>query len=101
MGLTRDSAVSGLLENNTLAWVQFQIGLRFLLSQMPYDGPVPQPSIEEKGMTTMRLHRLHFSSRPWSQTLAINCPHSQRVSRGWHGSNEGAFAIAMSSCESL
>lgn len=50
-------------------------------------------------MTTMRLHRLHFSSSPWSHTLAINCPHSQRVSRGWHGSNEGAFAIAMSSCE--
>jgi hypothetical protein len=98
MGLTRDSTVSGLLENNTLAWVQFQIGLRFLLSQIPYDGPVPQPSIEEKGMTTMRLHRLHFSSSPWSQTLAINCPHSQRVSEERQGSSEGAFAMAISSC---
>jgi hypothetical protein len=36
------------------------------------DHDVPQPSIEEKGMTIMRLHRLHFSSSPGDQlpTLA-------------------------------
>jgi hypothetical protein len=38
------------------------------------------PSIEEKGMTTMRLHRLHFSSKLWSRTFAMSWPHSQRVS---------------------
>jgi hypothetical protein len=36
--------------------------------------------MEEKGMTTMRLHRLHFSSRHWPRTFAISWPHSQRVS---------------------
>ena len=41
---------------------------------------VLHPSIEEKGMTTMRLHRLHFSSRLWPLTFAMSCPHSQRVS---------------------
>lgn len=45
-----------------------------------HGGPVPQPSIAEKGITIMRLHRLHFSSSPCPHTLAINCPHSQRVS---------------------
>ncbi len=37
-------------------------------------------------MSTMRLHRLHLSSRPWSRTLAMSWPHSQRVappSGGW------------------
>jgi hypothetical protein len=28
----------------------------------------------------MRLHRLHLSSNPPSTTLAMSCPHSQRVS---------------------
>ena len=60
-----------------------------------HDVPAPQPSIDEKGMTTMRLHRLHFSSSPCSQTLAINCPHSQRVSSAGQPSKDGAFAIAM------
>jgi hypothetical protein len=41
---------------------------------------VPHPSMEEKGMTTMRLQRLHLSSNPCPRTLAISCPHSQRVS---------------------
>ena len=31
-------------------------------------------------MTTMRLHRLHFSSNRWPRTFAINWPHSHRVS---------------------
>jgi len=60
-----------------------------------YVEAVPQPSIEVKGMMTMRLHRLHFSSKPCPHTLAINCPHSQRVSRVWSCSSEGAFEIAM------
>jgi hypothetical protein len=55
----------------------------------------PQPSIEEKGITTIRLHRLHFSSKPCPHTLAINCPHAQRVSRVEHGSREEVFATAM------
>lgn len=38
-------------------------------------------------MMTMRLQRLHFSSNPWPRTLAINCPHSQRVSLFWQGEN--------------
>jgi hypothetical protein len=47
---------------------------------MIYDATVLHPSMEEKGMTTMRLQRLHFSSIPWPQILAMSCPHSQRVS---------------------
>lgn len=31
-------------------------------------------------MVTMRLHRLHLSSNPPPMTLAMSCPHSQRVS---------------------
>lgn len=31
-------------------------------------------------MMTMRLHRLHFSSRRWPRTFAMSWPHSQRVS---------------------
>lgn len=31
-------------------------------------------------MTTMRLHRLHFSSRLWPLTFAMSWPHSHRVS---------------------
>lgn len=48
--------------------------------EMNHDSTVPHPSIEENGMTTMRLQRLHFSSSPSPRTLAISCPHSQRVS---------------------
>ena len=44
------------------------------------DGTFLHPWIEEKGMTTMRLHRLHFNSKLWPLTFAINWPHSQRVS---------------------
>jgi hypothetical protein len=33
---------------------------------------VPHPLIEEKGMTTMRLQRLHLSSNPCPRTLAIS-----------------------------
>lgn len=39
-----------------------------------------QPSIAVKGMMTIRLHRLHFSSKPVPRTLAMSWPHSQRVS---------------------
>jgi hypothetical protein len=41
---------------------------------------VLHPSMDEKGMMTMRLHRLHFSSKRWPRTFAISWPHSQRVS---------------------
>ena len=37
-----------------------------------HDATVLHPSIEEKGMTTMRLQRLHLSSNPCPRTLAIN-----------------------------
>jgi hypothetical protein len=60
-----------------------------------YVEAVPQPSIAEKGMMTMRLHLLHFNSKPCPHTLAINCPHSQRVSRVCSCSSEGAFAIVI------
>ena len=36
--------------------------------------------MDENGMTTMRLHRLHLSSRHCPRTFAISWPHSQRVS---------------------
>jgi hypothetical protein len=36
--------------------------------------------MDEKGMTTMRLHRLHLSSKLWPRTFAMSWPHSQRVS---------------------
>jgi hypothetical protein len=35
-----------------------------------------------KGMITMRLQRLHFSSKAWPLIFAISWPHSQRVSAG-------------------
>jgi hypothetical protein len=38
--------------------------------------------MDEKGITTMRLHRLHFNSKPCPQTLAMSWPHSHRVSAG-------------------
>lgn len=47
------------------------------------ENPV-HPSIDVKGMTTIRLQRLHFSSKPWPRTLAMSWPHSQRVSCAWY-----------------
>jgi hypothetical protein len=41
---------------------------------------VLHPSMDEKGMMTMRLHRLHFSSKRWPRIFAMSWPHSQRVS---------------------
>lgn len=43
----------------------------------------------------MRLHRLHLSSSPPSATLAINWPHSQRVSLSWRRSGAGLFVLVM------
>ena len=54
---------------------------------------VPQPSIEVKGMTTMRLQRLHLSSRPCPRTLAMSCPHSQRVSLSWQEGDAKLFSV--------
>lgn len=42
-----------------------------------------QPSIDVKGISTMRLQRLHLSSSPCPRTFAISWPHSQRVSPLW------------------
>jgi hypothetical protein len=36
--------------------------------------------MDEKGIITIRLHRLHFNSNPRSRILAMSWPHSQRVS---------------------
>jgi len=36
--------------------------------------------MDEKGITMMRLQRLHLSSSPSPRTLAMSWPHSQRVS---------------------
>jgi hypothetical protein len=36
--------------------------------------------MDENGMMTMRLHRLHFSSNRCPRILAMSWPHSQRVS---------------------
>jgi len=33
-----------------------------------------------KGISTIRLHRLHFSSSPRERILAISWPHSHRLS---------------------
>jgi hypothetical protein len=49
-------------------------------NEAAHDATLLHPSIEEKGIMTMRLHRLHLSSNPPPTTLAISCPHSQRVS---------------------
>ena len=54
---------------------------------------VPQPSIEVNGMTTMRLQRLHLSSRPCPRTFAMSCPHSQRVSLSWHEGAAKRFSV--------
>lgn len=54
------------------------------------------PSIEAKGMTTMRLQRLHLSSSPPPMTLAISCPHSQRVSLGGAQGTELDFVTGIS-----
>ena len=58
------------------------------------DGSSDHPSMAEKGMTTIRLQRLHFNSRPCLRTLAMSCPHSQRVSLPW--SLRGAAVLVTS-----
>jgi hypothetical protein len=40
--------------------------------QAPHVVTVFQPSIKEKGMSTILLQRLHFNSSPAPLTLAIN-----------------------------
>jgi len=74
-GRTRDSTVSGQVDT-----FLHEISERASFHKGLHDGTVLHPSIEEKGMTTMRLHRLHFSSRLWPLTFAMSWPHSQRVS---------------------
>ncbi len=43
----------------------------------------------------MRLQRLHLTSRPCSQTLAMSCPHSQRVSLFWQEGEVGVLLAIM------
>jgi hypothetical protein len=40
--------------------------------EVDHDVTVFHPLMEEKGMTTMRLQRLHLSSNPFPHTLAIS-----------------------------
>jgi len=77
-GQTRDSTVSGHLISIELCLDDISESL--LSHRRLDDGRFLHPWIDEKGMTTMRLHRLHFSSKLWPLTFAINWPHSQRVS---------------------
>lgn len=62
---------------------------------MNHDATVLHPSMEENGMMTMRLQRLHLSSRPRPQTFAMSCPHSQRVSWFRRAGNAGDFVVTM------
>ena len=75
-GLTRDSMVSGRLVH--MHFCSSESGASF--QELVHDVALLHPSMDEKGMTTIRLQRLHFSSIPCPRTLAISCPHSQRVS---------------------
>ena len=66
---------------------------------MNHDSIVPHPSIEENGMITMRLQRLHFSSSPSPRTLAISWPHSQRVS--WEPAEWLKLSYRANHCEKV
>jgi hypothetical protein len=88
-GQTRDSTVSGHLISIRLRLDDIS---ESLLSHSRLDA-LRHPWIEAKGMTTMRLHRLHFSSKLWPLTFAINWPHSQRVSDGSAIACEGPVII--------
>jgi hypothetical protein len=46
-------------------------------------------------MMTMRLQRLHFSSKARPRTLAINCPHSHLVSGTSARGGDAALGSAM------
>jgi len=48
--------------------------------EIDHDVTALHPLMEVKGMTIMRLQRLHLSSSPCPRTFAISWPHSQRVS---------------------
>ncbi len=52
-------------------------------------------------MTTMRLQRLHLSSSPCPRTLAINWPHSQRVSVSWHEADDEWLCVGIQKKEIL
>ena len=43
-----------------------------MMEEWAHDVSLLAPSMAEKGMTTMRLQRLHLSSSPPSTTFAIN-----------------------------
>ena len=64
--------VSGLLEKNSRAKELRVDASNASFRETNHDVTVPHPSIEEKGMTTMRLQRLHLSSKPRPRNLAIS-----------------------------
>ena len=74
-----DSGLSGLWPSPYL-----HSALKESMQHLLHDdaGVVVHPSIEANGMMMIRLQRLHLSSNPLPRTLAISCPHSQRVSWG-------------------
>jgi hypothetical protein len=81
-GLTRDSLVSGLLcsEATTIGCVSLHRNEVSFRREIGHDVTAFHPLMEVKGITIMRLQRLHLSSSPCPRTFAISWPHSQRVS---------------------
>src|SRR3954466_15037163 len=67
-GLTRDSLVSGLFcsESTMIACASMH------RREIDHDVTVLHPWMEVKGMTIMRLQRLHLSSNPCPCTFAIS-----------------------------
>lgn len=51
--------------------------------------------MDEKGIVTSRLQRLHFNSNPCPRTLAMSCPHSQRVSSVDERYPDSDFVVTM------
>jgi hypothetical protein len=51
--------------------------------------------MDGKGIITIRLQRLHFSSNPCPRTFAMSCPHSQRVSPSGEQRLESDLAAIM------
>jgi len=73
-GLTRDSLVSGLLcsESTTIGCVSMRRSEVSFRREIDHDVTALHPLMEVKGMTIMRLQRLHLSSSPCPRTFAIS-----------------------------
>lgn len=57
--------------------------------------------MEEKAITTIRLHRLHFNSNPCPRSLAMSWPHSQRVSSAGERYAGSDFVVTTAPCPAL